>query len=159
MPDSAKCVQLHPKWASKPAKGAGSVSTFTEMNNRTKTISRITYSGTNSDNRDPSGGVHTGSEPRSLQYSRTVCCLKGKNLGLRRRHDRAVSFRRKHAPCVSLGGGANTGFPVPLVPPMPPEPVKFPRARINQRFAVLLLRSVRRLGCPNSDMHGCEGRV
>jgi hypothetical protein len=44
------------------------------------------------------------------------------------------------------GIGGYSGFPVPLVPPLPPEPVKFPRQRLNQRFAVLLLRSVRGVG-------------
>lgn len=33
------------------------------------------------------------------------------------------------------------GFQLPLVPPLPPDPVRVPRKRLNQRFAVLLLRS------------------
>mmetsp|Transcript_21884 Transcript_21884/g.30443 ORF Transcript_21884/g.30443 Transcript_21884/m.30443 type:complete len:323 (+) Transcript_21884:35-1003(+) len=37
--------------------------------------------------------------------------------------------------------GSFGGYGLPLVPPPPPEPVKFPRKRLNQRFAVLLLRS------------------
>eukprot|EP00976_Prorocentrum_cordatum_P093424 1189354-Prorocentrum_minimum.AAC.8 len=36
------------------------------------------------------------------------------------------------------------------IPSPPPEPIKFPRARLNQRFAVLLMRSVLKPACISS---------